>query len=47
MVEAETGAVIGPHSGYWFYTPGQRSGIKLAGGPWYDGSQCVGGWEQG
>jgi tRNA U34 2-thiouridine synthase MnmA/TrmU len=23
------------HQGYWFYTVGQRGGIKLPGGPWY------------
>lgn len=31
----ETGKVIGVHQGYWFYTVGQRGGIKLPGGPWY------------
>ncbi|GAX81421.1 hypothetical protein CEUSTIGMA_g8851.t1 [Chlamydomonas eustigma] len=35
LVEEETGTVIGSHAGYWFYTVGQRSGIKLPGGPWY------------
>ena len=34
LVESETGRVIGAHQGYWFYTVGQRSGIKLPGGPW-------------
>ena len=28
------GSVVGIHSGYWFYTVGQRGGIKLSGGPW-------------
>jgi tRNA U34 2-thiouridine synthase MnmA/TrmU len=27
--------VVGVHEGYWFYTVGQRGGIKLPGGPWY------------
>ena len=29
------GKVIGKHQGLWFYTIGQRKGIKLAGGPFY------------
>ena len=35
IVEHETGKVLGMHQGYWFYTVGQRSGMKLGGGPWY------------
>lgn len=35
LVEAETGAVMGDHDGFWFYTIGQRQGLGLAGGPWY------------
>ncbi|MFW5741668.1 MAG: tRNA 2-thiouridine(34) synthase MnmA [Spirochaetota bacterium] len=35
IVELETGAVLGPHRGYWFYTIGQRTGLGLSGGPWY------------
>ena len=31
----ETGKVIGRHEGLWFYTIGQRKGIKLSGGPFY------------
>lgn len=27
--------MVGVHDGYWFYTVGQRGGIKLPGGPWY------------
>jgi tRNA U34 2-thiouridine synthase MnmA/TrmU len=34
LVEAESGRVVGLHDGYWFYTVGQRGGIKLPGGPW-------------
>ncbi len=35
LIEAETGAVMGTHEGFWFYTLGQRQGLGLAGGPWY------------
>ncbi|GIL55295.1 hypothetical protein Vafri_10858 [Volvox africanus] len=35
ILEAETGQALGLHLGYWFYTVGQRGGIKLPGGPWY------------
>ena len=35
LVEYETGAKMGDHKGFWFYTIGQRQGIGLAGGPWY------------
>eukprot|EP00878_Enallax_costatus_P026262 GHUV01028159.1.p1 GENE.GHUV01028159.1~~GHUV01028159.1.p1 ORF type:complete len:246 (+),score=76.68 GHUV01028159.1:637-1374(+) len=35
LVEQESGEVVGVHSGYWFYTVGQRGGVKLPGGPWY------------
>jgi tRNA-specific 2-thiouridylase len=30
-----SGNVIGRHNGLWFYTIGQRKGIKLSGGPFY------------
>ena len=26
---------MGEHDGYYYYTIGQRSGLKLGGGPWY------------
>jgi len=29
------GKVVGEHQGLWFYTIGQRKGIKLAGGPYW------------
>jgi len=29
------GKVLGEHQGLWFYTIGQRKGIKLSGGPYY------------
>ena len=35
LVERETGKIVGSHDGFWFYTPGQRQGIGLSGGPWY------------
>jgi tRNA-specific 2-thiouridylase len=34
LVEDESGALLGVHPGYWFFTVGQRGGIKLPGGPW-------------
>ncbi len=35
LVEYETGAVVGQHQGFWYFTIGQRKGIGLSGGPWY------------
>jgi len=35
LVEKETSNIVGTHDGFWFYTPGQRQGIGLSGGPWY------------
>lgn len=35
IVELETGKILGDHTGYYFYTIGQRSGLRLGGGPWY------------
>jgi tRNA-specific 2-thiouridylase len=35
IIDADTHKKIGKHSGYYFYTIGQRSGLKLSGGPWY------------
>ncbi len=32
---AETGEALGEHRGIWYYTIGQRTGLGLAGGPWY------------
>lgn len=34
ILEAETGEELGRHRGFWFYTIGQRQGIRLSGGPW-------------
>ena len=35
LIEFETGKIMGQHSGFWYYTIGQRQGIGLSGGPWY------------
>jgi tRNA-specific 2-thiouridylase len=35
LIEYETGKVLGEHDGFWYFTVGQRRGIKLSGGPWY------------
>jgi len=35
IIELETGKTLGEHDGFYFYTIGQRQGIKLGGGPWY------------
>ncbi len=35
LIEFETGKVVGQHDGFWYYTIGQRQGIRLSGGPWY------------
>jgi len=35
LIEFETGKVVGTHNGFWYYTIGQRQGIRLSGGPWY------------
>jgi tRNA-specific 2-thiouridylase len=35
MIDSETGKKMGEHEGFWYYTIGQRKGIKLSGGPWY------------
>ncbi len=35
IVEFETNKKLGEHTGYYYYTIGQRSGLGLSGGPWY------------
>ncbi len=35
LVEEGTGKILGEHEGFWYYTVGQRKGIRLSGGPWY------------
>jgi tRNA (5-methylaminomethyl-2-thiouridylate)-methyltransferase len=41
IVEIETGNVVGTHDGFWYYTIGQRKGLKLSHGPWYVVSKDV------
>jgi len=35
IVDTDTNKVLGKHPGYYYYTIGQRSGLKLGGGPWF------------
>ncbi len=35
IVDVESNKILGKHSGYYYYTIGQRSGLGLGGGPWY------------
>lgn len=35
LLEAESGDYLGKHRGFWFYTIGQRQGLRLPGGPWW------------
>jgi tRNA-5-taurinomethyluridine 2-sulfurtransferase len=35
IIDYDTNKKIGEHNGYWFFTIGQRKGIKLSGGPYY------------
>lgn len=35
LIESESGRVLGEHNGYWYFTVGQRRGLRLSGGPWY------------
>lgn len=35
FIEEGTGKILGEHEGFWYYTIGQRKGIRLSGGPWY------------
>ena len=35
IVDLNSGKQLGEHRGYWFYTIGQRQGLRLSGGPWY------------
>ena len=41
IVELETGVRLGTHKGFWFHTIGQRSGLRLSGGPWYVAAKDV------
>lgn len=35
IIEIDSGKLLGKHPGYYYYTIGQRSGLKLGGGPWF------------
>lgn len=35
IVDFDTNKFLGKHTGYYYYTIGQRSGLGLGGGPWY------------
>ena len=35
IIDTDTNKKLGQHNGYYFYTIGQRSGLKLSGGPWF------------
>jgi tRNA (5-methylaminomethyl-2-thiouridylate)-methyltransferase len=35
IIDIDSNKVMGKHRGYYFYTIGQRSGLRLGGGPWY------------
>ena len=35
IVDIDSGKNLGKHPGYYYYTIGQRSGLKLGGGPWF------------
>lgn len=35
IIDIDTNKVLGKHKGFYFYTIGQRSGLRLGGGPWY------------
>ncbi len=35
IIDIDSGKVMGKHKGYYFYTIGQRSGLRLGGGPWF------------
>jgi len=35
IIDIGSGKVMGEHPGYYYFTIGQRSGLKLGGGPWF------------
>ena len=35
IIDSDSGKTMGGHPGYYYFTIGQRSGLKLGGGPWY------------
>ena len=41
IVDIDSNKIMGKHPGYYYYTIGQRSGLKLGGGPWFVVSKNV------
>jgi tRNA-specific 2-thiouridylase len=41
IIDFDSNKVMGKHPGYYYYTIGQRSGLKLGGGPWFVVSKDV------
>jgi tRNA-specific 2-thiouridylase len=35
IIDIDENKKLGSHKGYWFHTIGQRTGLRLSGGPWY------------
>lgn len=35
IIDIDSGKTMGKHKGYYYYTIGQRSGLRLGGGPWF------------
>ena len=35
IIDIDSSKVLGKHPGYYYYTIGQRSGLRLGGGPWF------------
>jgi len=35
IIDINNNKILGEHDGHWFYTIGQRKGLKLPGGPWF------------